>query len=390
MIAPIFLPFLAFFSLFVASPAPILEWSVESCDDRSCKLHLELIGSAKGNISKLSLAPSQPEGLFSLVASDLECDDHWTRQSTLNWMWAKPPAHITLDVEVLWEHFPLDTDIPSLEVLWEHVEDGERQSWNLGSVLFSRSPQSTESEPQGFRSGTTTGSQTFDMQLRIEHVPVGAFVKWTEYIPEGCVCEVNNPSGASLRKAENRQIFLWFERGEDDILAPEYRIRCSSTPANSNFDGELEVAFGTGTKTSHIAGVEWTVDPTAWNENMNLNPTLGVSSDASTGAAHSRISDTSGSHGIRYAVQLLANHRDLSPAEVTACVGYDDTFQIIRHEGWHKYLTVDKATYAEARALRSEIWNTTLADDAFVTAALDGNRITVQEALLMSNQSWMP
>ena len=91
-----------------------------------------------------------------------------------------------------------------------------------------------------------------------------------------------------------------------------------------------------------------------------------------------------------FAVQLLANHRDLAQEEWSDVVGFQGRTHTIRHEGWHKHLTDDGPTYSDARVMRSDIWKNTAATDAFVTASLEGERITVQEALLISNQTWIP
>ena len=59
------------------------------------------------------------------------------------------------------------------------------------------------------------------------------------------------------------------------------------------------------------------------------------------------------------------------------------------HDGWHANLTHEVATYAR-RSCTASAWSTTAADDAFVTASLEGERITVQEGLLLLNQTWIP
>ena len=389
VIAPIFLPFFALLASLSTRPAPVLEWHVSHCHEDGCTVHLELFGAARGDVSKLSLVSDQANGPLKLVASNVQCDDHWSRHNSLNWMWQQAPNHIAVDVDIQWNSSLEGDARPNLDVVWEHVHQGERQAWTLGSVVFPSSSSSQTPIPIGSRTGTAVSSTASDIQLNVSEAVPGSFVKWTEYIPEGCTCDVLESSGASLRKAENRQIFLWFEVKEGQLLAPIYRLNCTESLATVAFDGELEFAFGTATKSLHIAEVEWVGVSPAQNENMELNQSPDATSALSPVATNQR-AETSGSLDVQFSVQLLANHRDLNPSEVTEALGYSDSFHIYRHEGWHKYLTDDFASYAEAREKRSTLWNTTSATDAFVTASLNGERISVQEALLMSNQSWIP
>ena len=58
---------------------------------------------------------------------------------------------------------------------------------------------------------------------------------------------------------------------------------------------------------------------------------------------------------------------------------------------WYKYTIGAFNIYKEARDRRNEIWaEENKIDDAFVTAYNSGERITVQEALMISKQkAWM-
>ena len=113
----------------------------------------------------------------------------------------------------------------------------------------------------------------------------------------------------------------------------------------------MEVAFGDSTKTSHIASVEWVGGSPALNENMELNlspDTQSVVVSALT--ATDTQPDANPMDGLAFAVQLLANHRDLTAQEVSASLNYHQGASIFRHDGWHKYLTREEETYAQARS----------------------------------------
>ena len=392
VIAPILLPLFSLLVALVDSPTPVLEWDVVERTEKACVVEMTLATTGKTDLSKLSLVPSASSPLRLVHSSALSCDEHWIKNNTHHWMWRDHPEVMSLTLHLEWDNLSAAPDIPLLDIAWEHIANGERQRWTLGTIVLpGKAPAESSSEPETQRTAKRLQDNLAEVTLTVSKVQEGAFVKITEYIPAHCTCEVTESAGASLRKEENAQIFLWFQAPGANDLTPSYKLKCASNVQNSAFDGEMEVAFGTRTKTSHIAGVEWVGDSPALNENMELNlspDSQSVVVPAST-AADTQL-DANPIEGLTFAVQLLANHRDLTAKEVSASLDYQGGYSIFRHEGWHKYLTPEEDTYAAAHTLRSDIWESTLATDAFVTASLEGERISIQEALLLSNQNWIP
>lgn len=94
--------------------------------------------------------------------------------------------------------------------------------------------------------------------------------------------------------------------------------------------------------------------------------------------------------GITYKVQITAAHREVGKAYFMARHRYSGDFQIERHQGWIKYVTGSYAEYKEARDQR--VGYVQAGHDfpgPFVTAYNNGERITVQEALVISKQQWV-
>jgi len=300
---------------------------------------------------------------------------------------------VTLTLKLEWEETDHESKVPLLDIDWENVNQGKRQRWTLGTIILPGESFSTTPtvHPKATRKAKLLDANSAEVNLQIQQFQAGSFVKITEYIPTNCTCEVTESSGASLRKEENAQIFLWFQAPERQALTPSYILKCALDVKTLAFAGDLEIAFGTQIKTSDIAHIDWLEAFPASNENMELNLTPDSPSipeaRKNTRAFHR---DAKSNTEVSYSVQLLANHRDLSAEEMAGHLGYSGSYSIYRHEGWHKYLVPEVSTYSEAHFVRSKIWTSTLAEDAFVTASLKGERITVQEALLLSNQTWIP
>ena len=94
--------------------------------------------------------------------------------------------------------------------------------------------------------------------------------------------------------------------------------------------------------------------------------------------------------GITYKVQITAAHREVGKPYFAARHKYKGDFSIERHEGWIKYVTGRFADYKQARDQRQAFVQAGHNfPGPFVTAYNNGDRITVQEALLISNQKWV-
>ena len=91
---------------------------------------------------------------------------------------------------------------------------------------------------------------------------------------------------------------------------------------------------------------------------------------------------------ISYKVQLLAAHKIANKKYFKDKHQYNDLFNIENHEGWVKYTTVEFNEYKTARNKREALSKHKF-PGPFVTAYNNGERITVQEALMTSKQNWV-
>lgn len=95
--------------------------------------------------------------------------------------------------------------------------------------------------------------------------------------------------------------------------------------------------------------------------------------------------------GILFKVQITAAHREVGKPYFEQRHHYSGDFSIERHEGWIKYVTGRFDQYRAARDQRQAYIDAQYNfPGPFVTAYNNGDRITVQEALMIANQHRVP
>jgi hypothetical protein len=113
-------------------------------------------------------------------------------------------------------------------------------------------------------------------------------------------------------------------------------------------------------------------------ENKNIKPLV-----------NNVISSKKINNNIQYKVQILAGHRIIGAKYLFEKFNYNGDYDIESHLGWIKYTIGSHSEYQNARNSRNEVKINEF-PGPFVSAYNYGERISVQEALIISKQNWVP
>ena len=94
-------------------------------------------------------------------------------------------------------------------------------------------------------------------------------------------------------------------------------------------------------------------------------------------------------NNVDYKVQILAGHKIINSLYLSKKFNYEGNYEIESHMGWIKYTVGKHSEYKKARDSRNDLKNHEF-PGPFVSAYNYGERISVQEALILSKQNWIP
>lgn len=247
------------------------------------------------------------------------------------------------------------------------------------------------------------------------------FAKIEEVIPQGFTAEAVESKEALFTFKDQKAKFLWMNLPSDKKFVVSYRLipTDGTGSTTANITGQFSYVINEVTKVVDI--IQKQINLTNLDAN-NLDGILrSMGGDYSNAQITSSFSSNSGGieipiqyqeikdkpkkkavspefnmqpyllepeNGVYYRVQVAAGHRPINIKKYFVRLNIDYEVRTEQHEGWYKYSIGSFREYKEARDFRINIWNTSKANDAFVAAYNNGRRITVQEALMITNQQW--
>lgn len=233
-----------------------------------------------------------------------------------------------------------------------------------------------------------------DVSIHVECEPTKGFLKLEETLPEGCKPEEIVSAGATTSVFNGALKFVWFEAPAGDSFDLSYRLRCEN-PAVMRFPWPGDIAY-----VSQDEPVEKQIVVTAGEtraaeeEDAVRVADAEQTGDDETGEEvvedHRGGDDRMAAVEVAFRVQVMAAHRYVDREWMRARFGLKENVDVEEQADWYKYTVGEADAYAEARNLREQLSAGYNFPGPFVTAYLRGERITVQEALALSDQQWIP
>lgn len=292
-------------------------------------------------------------------------------------IWMELPPQNTLDVS-LEISASQDFQGGSVTQWFSFIRDGRRKDVEFEphhlarreSAVASRGSTSDELKVQ--RNWTATTKRSGTMTVTVSGYESGQFLKLTEFLGPHDAISILEDSDCDIRDAYDEQlVFIWQAAPRGTELKVEYTLRGGT---HSGISGRVSTIQNNTALERSVAAI--------------------APSDASTSAppqpTASRPEPKPAEEDVAFRIQILATHSAVSSDAVKRIYAYPGEVRHERHTEWHKFTTGNHTAYKSARDNRVDLNTNHTFPGPFVAAYRNGQRITVQEALLVTKQNWIP
>ncbi len=258
------------------------------------------------------------------------------------------------------------------------------------TTTTTKTPVSTESSPfTCVRKVPGSASGEFTVEITVNKANLTGFAKLIEVLPSGFTATAVESSGASFSFADQKVRYIWVSLPTQPEFTISYKVKPGSASGDQIIDGVFSYIENDETKKFVLQTSTITISgggdetPLAVKEEPVKEETTEKTLTATS------IPSPQGS--IIYHVQILALRNAKTASEVADLYNISSaSINPVMEEGFRKYLVGSHGEYKEARNAREPFKSKALAlkTSPFVTAYNKGKRITVQEALMISNQKW--
>ncbi|MEO8759692.1 MAG: SPOR domain-containing protein [Bacteroidia bacterium] len=364
-------------------------------------------------------------------------------------IWTSVPADADLVVKINISVPASATGDKSLQGKFSYIENNAKQQAEFGPVVIklggetavaatdvnapaAESTSTTTTDAQAFSKpnepdATITASRkitalsaadNYEVAILLKKGNIKGFAKLTEKIPTGYKVESINNAGATFEFAAGQAKYIWTSIPADDGLTLSYKLVPDGSVQKPSFIEGSEFSYIENDQTKKITlDRQEIIDVNAVSQPIVATETArepaaapadvtNTTTQASTEKAAEPIATTQSTQtekaaepatttqasapkngNIHYAVQIGAFRNGVNAGSLKAKFNLSENVKTEMNDGFTKCIFGKYNEYKVARDNRETAKNKG-AEGAFVTAYNSGARITVQEALMVSNQKW--
>lgn len=258
----------------------------------------------------------------------------------------------------------------------------------------------------------------FTVEVLINKGNVTGFAKLLETLPAGFTATAIESAGGSFSFSEQKVKYVWVSMPTQPEFKVTYKVTVAGG-ANSNqpIDGVFSYIENDETKKSIVSNnaiggsqpivntttttpdpvvttttttpdpVVTTTTTTTTPDPVVTNTTTTTTTPDPTANAISATNIPAPQGNVNYRVQIMALNKAVDANTLASRYNLNQKINTEMAEGFTKYTVGSHNEYKEARDAREDIKNKGVVGP-FVTAYNSGKRITVQEALMITNQKW--
>lgn len=223
-------------------------------------------------------------------------------------------------------------------------------------------------------------SDNWLISIIINKSKISGFARYSDVLPNGLTAKAEEKDGSSFFVDGNSIKFVWSNLPEKETIKISYKLSGKLTsPVSLNGDFSYTENNQVLSKTLSPE----TIQPTS--EIITANTPTTQTSITNVAESSTQARQTS----VFFSVQLGAFLKSHVGANYFVRKHNISNVKLENHETYKKFYSGNFDEYKSARDYREEI-KTKGIQDAFVIAHKNSIRITVQEALMITNQKWYP
>jgi len=253
--------------------------------------------------------------------------------------------------------------------------------------------------------GEVVSNTDFLVDVTIQKGALADFGKLVETLPEGFTAQEVQSEGAVFSFEDQKVTYIWGSMPEKPELKISYKVK---TDANANGDKSIEGAFS---YIQNSESMQYTIAPsivkivapgsssasvaeiTEKTESVPVETITEVESSPQKEVTPKELLATNiptpqVEGKMNYKVQILALKKVKNAEKVAVSFKLKEVVSLEMAEGFTKYTVGNHQEYISAHDARDRYTAQNGVVGPFVTAYNNGKRITVQEALMISNQKW--